>query len=108
MEWAWLIVITVVYIICAYLTYKEEWRHEWWYIPVGCIFGYILVPIWYLVVRHIDDNDRIYFYSLCWDTLMVLVYYLLPIFLFGVKLNRNGVIGLLLMAAGLILLKVKV
>jgi uncharacterized membrane protein len=107
MEWFWLAITFVIYVICAYLTYKEEWRNEWWYIPVSCTFGTVLVFIWYYVVKYIGDRDRIYFYSLCWDAILIGVYYFLPILFFGVKLDRYGVVGLALMTAGLILLKVK-
>lgn len=107
MEWFWLAITAVIYVICAYLTYKEEWRNEWWYLPVSCSFGTILVFIWYLVIKYIGDKDRIYFYSICWDAILVGVYYLLPIALFGVKLDRYGIAGLSLMVAGLVLLKMK-
>lgn len=107
MEWFWLGITGIMYVIGAYLTYKEEWRNEPWYIPVGVLFGSSLVLIWYLVVRYIGDRDRIYFYSLCWDVVMVGVYYILPVVLFGVKLDRYGIAGLCLMIAGLFLLKVK-
>lgn len=107
MEWFWLAVTSVIYVICAYLTYKEEWRNESWYLPVCFFFGTVLVVIWYMVIKYIGDKDRIYFFSLCWDAVMVAVYYILPVLVFGVKLDRYGIGGLCLMIAGLALLKMK-
>ena len=107
MEWLWLLIVGLIYVICAYLTYKEEWREEPWYLPVCFFFGATLVVIWYLVIKYIGDKDRIYFYSLCWDAVMVGVYYFLPILVFGVKLDRYGILGLGLMTVGLVLLKIK-
>lgn len=105
MEWFWLFIVGILYCICAFLTYKEEWRYEWWYLPISSFFGSVLVLIWYLVIRHIGDKDRIYFYSLCWDGVLVGVYYFLPILLFGVRLERMGIVGLALILVGLVMIK---
>jgi hypothetical protein len=105
MEWASLALITVIYLICAYLTYHRDLHDKPWYMPVAIAFGTTTVVIWYYMIRHIGDRDRIYVYNMCWDTIMCGVYYLLPIFVFGVKLDRIGVFGLCLMIIGSVILK---
>jgi drug/metabolite transporter (DMT)-like permease len=106
-EWLSLVAVAIIYVLCAYLSYSINWHDRAWYMPVGVFLGTSTVVLWYVMVKHLADKDRIYFYSLVWDVILVFVYYLLPIFCFGVKLDRNGVIGICLMLAGLVLMKLK-
>lgn len=106
MEWLCLVMVSCLSIVCAYLTYTEEARRQWWFIPLCTGLGSIWVLAWFVMVRYLDDKEQIYFYSLCWDTSLVMIYYLVPVLFFNVELTRYGGMGLLLMLAGLVLLKV--
>lgn len=59
------------------------------------------------MTKYLDDRERIYFYNLCWDVVMVMVYYFIPVFFFGVHVDRYRIVGLLMMLGGLALMKMK-
>lgn len=105
MEWIVLAGAGALYLLAAYITFQEEWRNSGTGLLAYACIAIATSIAWLLTARYIGDKNRIYFYSLCWDTMLVLVFYLTPILLFGVKLDRWGVAGITLMIAGLCLLK---
>ena len=107
MEWLVLVIATILYCICAYITYQEEVRKQWWFIPFGVLLGTTLATMWFLTIRYIGDKQRIYVFSLFWDTIMWSIYYILPAVFFGVKLNSWTSFGLALIVAGLLVVKLK-
>jgi hypothetical protein len=59
------------------------------------------------MARYLDNKQKIYIFSLLWDTVMVLVWYFIPILFFGVKIDRWILLGVLLMVLGLSIIKVR-
>jgi multidrug transporter EmrE-like cation transporter len=106
-EWLVLVVIGLLYVCSAYLSYNEEWRRTDWFWPVSVVLGLVISSVWFAMVKYLDDKQRIYVYSLCWDSLMCGTFYLVPLIFFGVKLDRWSVLGLILMIAGVMLIKVR-
>lgn len=106
MEWFVLIFVTFLYVASSYIAYQESWRQSSWYLPTGMLIGVLLTILWVATVKYIDNRERIYFFSLAWDFIMVAVFYLLPLFM-GVKLDKWGLFGLTLVAAGLVLVKIR-
>lgn len=109
MEWVWLAVAMAAYVISCTLGFQEEFRRNSpWFIPINMLIGIGVSTIWYLNIRHLDDKDRIYFYGIVWDMGIVLTYYIIPLIFFDVRLSKLGLLGIGLMIAGMLLLKVKV
>lgn len=105
MEWLVLLLAGIVYTFSAYLSYNEEWKKHWSYYPTGIFFGILVSILWYYLAKHIPEKNRIYFYSLVWDTIMIFVFYFTPILFYGVTLNKANLIGLALIILGLMVFK---
>lgn len=108
MEWFFLALIACVYCSSAYLSYNQDFRRASWYWPTCVVMGLLTSGVWYAMVKYLDNKQRIYVYSLCWDTVMCCSFYLVPVFFFGGKLDRWAVFGLILMLVGLAVLKIRV
>ena len=61
--------------------------------------------LWFLSAKIIGNHKEIYLYSLLWDFVVIGVYFILPIILFDIKLNKFGIFGLILMLVGILLVK---
>lgn len=105
MIWLIFILAFVLYSASAYLSYHEEWKTRNFYFPLGIFIGLCITTLWFWLVRYIDDKNKIYFYSLIWDTIMIGVFYITPIIIYGVSINKAGLFGLILIIAGLIIFK---
>ncbi len=103
--WIFLFLIFCTHSLCCYLSYEKWAQEKWWYLPIGMLTGCISNILWFLSTRMISDAKNIYIYSLFWDLVVISVYFLLPIIIFDIKLNKFGFIGLLLMLIGLLLVK---
>ena len=75
--------------------------------PLGVFMGCLLSVIWFWVAKHIHNKDKMYIFNLTWDSMMLLIYYLLPLIFFGSKLDRWGWIGLGLITLGAVILRIK-
>ena len=104
-EWLILAVIACMYCVSAYLSYSEGCRRAPWYWPVSILVGLVISATWYAMVKYLDDKQRIYVYSMCWDTTMCCAFYITPLVFFGVKLDRWSVVGLAFMLTGLAIIK---
>lgn len=107
MQWILLFVAMIFYIISCYLSYQEWFRQSVHYYWVSLLLGMVISLIWYGMVRHLNDKDAIYLYAIVWDISLVMVYFILPLLLFDIKLTRFGLTGVGLIFLGMILLKVK-
>ncbi len=107
MEVVVLVIISIVYAIGCAFTYNEKFRQSDWFVLIGVAIGVTINALWFYAVKCLDDKDRIYTFGLIWDSIMMITYYLLPILMFGVKLDKVTIIALLLIVIGMVLLKVK-
>ena len=44
----------------------------------------------------IDDKNRILFYCICWDCMMMIISYFVPIIFFDLNLNKMTIFGFVL------------
>lgn len=107
MQWWMLLITFFVYCVCAYLSYSEEMRGKWWFVPVAVALGTVVSTIWFLTVRYLGDKQKIYVFSLFWDFVMMFVYYFLPVVWFGVKMDKWSLGGMVLMVTGLLIIKLR-
>lgn len=107
MQWLVLVIAFLLYSLCCWLTYSEGYRDKWWYLPLGIMLGATCNLMWLMMTKAIDDKDKIFIYALFWDAVIVAVFYGLPIFFFGVKLDKWGLLGVLMIVIGLTIIKVR-
>jgi hypothetical protein len=105
MIWLTFILAFVLYAASAYLSYHKEWKSSNFYFPLGIFVGLLITTLWFWLVKNMDDKNEIYFYSLVWDAIMIGVFYIVPIIVYGVNINKIGLIGLFLIICGLIIFK---
>lgn len=107
MEWMFLGLAALVYVAGCWLTYNNDLKPYWWYIPLGVALGGVINAIWFWAAKTFTDKDKMYVFGLTWDGMLMGIYYLMPLILFGTKLDRWGWLGLILIVAGAMILKVR-
>jgi uncharacterized membrane protein len=94
--------------ICSagcWLTFSEKSEH-WWFLPFGTFLGGLHASVWYISVRLFGDKDRIYIFNILWDASVMATYYGMPIFTGQIKLDRQTAIGLGLIVAGAVTVRI--
>ena len=90
----------------AYVSYHGPLQTKWYYFPVGIMLNAIGAGIWFYVAK-VTTGKETYIAAVIWDAMAAFAFFVLPLLMFGVKLNWLnvlglcfGVIGILLMRAG--------
>lgn len=105
MMWLALIAVTALQTCVCTITFTKSVHDRWWYFPLGMLLGVSTNCIWLLSAKLLDTKEKIYTLSLFWDCAMVAVYFLVPVLFFGIRLDRIGVIGLVIAIVGALLVK---
>lgn len=101
------LLITILYMIGCFITYNDFTRNQWWFVPLGVLLGLIGSFVWYYTCKVVEDKERILVLSLVWDSILIAVYYGMPILFFNVKLDKISTIGAIFILVGIIILKFK-
>ena len=88
----------------SYYTYSDL-RHSTSYLYVFIVCSLLNSYIWVSSSRKINDDGLMIFYSLIWDLLMVLVYYVVPLLLKSEKLGGEAIAAAIATIASLVWLK---
>ena len=86
-------------------SYADTARRHWSYVPGMMILGSLTTLIFAYGSKLLDDKSRIFVYSLAYDCMMALCYYILPLIVLGVRVNAGVMIGSVLIIVGLIIIK---
>ncbi len=70
------------------------------------VLGAMCAALFAVGVRELDSKARVWVFSLCWDVVMLFSYYAVPILVLGVRVSPGVLAGMLLVVAGLVLVKV--
>jgi len=89
----------------CFISYKKELHSFWWYVPLGILVGSVCNYLWFSGTKIVSEQKEIYAFSMMYDFTLVLVYYFLPILIFGIKFNKIGLIGISMMFIGIMLIK---
>lgn len=102
-----LILATIFQICICYLTYSKELYNKWYFIPCGLFLSLMNSMVWLQTTRYLNDPKRLYIFSFAWDLMICSVYFLVPIFVAKIKLNRFELLGICIMVLGLLVMKIK-
>lgn len=105
MQWILLLLGCLPYFVMAYVMYDDTRRNSNYCIPIAAVSGVMSATLWAVAARYIDNNHRIYVYDLIWDTMITMIFILVPVIWFGVKFNKTEMIGIVVTGIGLLLLK---
>lgn len=95
----------LVFLAGSVMSFSDSFRRSAWFIPGFTTANLAIGFLWVWAARLLDDKAKIYVYSLYWDSLMVLCYYLLPLLVMGIKLNTQTLCGIFLTVTGLVVIK---
>jgi len=99
------IIAAAFYTFDMLITFNDGFRKSNWYLPMsitGNLFGSIC---WFMLVKHLDNNDRILIHSVYWDFMILLIGYMLPLMIYQFHFNFGQIIGMSMVVIGLCLLK---
>lgn len=105
MEWLIILAVMSLYSVSLMMCYSDSTRNSWYYPIVSLGFSLIVSTLWVTGVRYLDNKDRIFFFSLCWEFCVIFIDCTIPLVFFGIGANRNVVIGAFVVAAGLTFMK---
>ncbi len=95
----------IVYTGIAYVSYSDWIKASNWYFPLG-ITGAILANLIWLWISKVEPNSsKLLIKGLYWDSMLTAIYILMPLVIFNASLNFKQSIGLVLVIAGLIMVK---
>ena len=88
------------------LSYTDSFRRTWWYMPLFTVLGCIVTCLFAWGVKLLDNKEKVYTFSLYYDTVVMAAYYLLPLLIFSTRPSPGTICGAILVVVGLFVVKV--
>lgn len=89
----------------CFFYYVKDFKLSNYYLPAVLTIAVLSTATWAHLVRT-SDNKSVLIYGFYWDLMITLIYLLVPIVFFSVKLTFNQSLGIGFTLLGLILMKV--
>jgi hypothetical protein len=97
---------SLIYIMGICLSYSH-FKDTKWYFPVGIGLGMITNYLWFSIAKDLKtDKDQLLLYGIYWDSMIISLYVLMPVLIFGARASGWALLGLVLMGLGGILTKI--
>lgn len=107
MQCLFLAMAALVYLMYAYLAFNDRLPKDGTaFFLASMVVGFFYSLLWYWSARMVTEKSDYFIFVLLWDLVYISVFYFAPVLLFGVKLDKWGVIGLIAMVSGLIVMKI--
>lgn len=97
-----------VFLLClagAGLSYTDSLRQSRWYIPWMVFLGAACAGLFAWAAVILDSSEKIYTFSLLYDSVMALCYYLIPLAILGVSVPPTVLVGATFVVLGLLVVK---
>jgi hypothetical protein len=105
MEWLIILAVMTLYSLSLILCYDDHIRNVWYYPWVSVVIGLMVSGLWISGIKLIDNKERIFLFSLCWEFSVISIDYLVPLVFYGLNVNKYVVLGSLIVAVGLTVMK---
>lgn len=105
MEWIIILAVMTLYSLSLVLCYDDYIRNAWYYPWLSIVIGIMVSSLWVLGIKLIDNKERIFLFSLCWEFSVISIDYLVPLVFYGLNVNKYVVLGSLIVAVGLTVMK---
>ncbi len=90
-------------LIYAYVSFNEHVRTDALKAySLGIFASAIGATSWMYMIRHLK-HEHIFLANLSWDVLVALLIVILPIFIYGIKLDFKAILGCILAISGIVL-----
>lgn len=91
-------------ILYVYISFDDSIRLNAWKIySIGIFAGIVATTSWIYMIRHLS-NKYIFIANFGWDITVTVLCALLPIFMYGIKLDFKAILGCILAILGVILI----
>lgn len=100
-----LVLIGLLCVVGSVLTFTDRLREAWFYLPALAILSASNGLLYAWGCRLMPDKQAIVVLGLVTDVLMVIAYYVLPMAVFGVRVNPCIIAGGITIVAGAVFLK---
>lgn len=96
----------IVYVAYHWLSYTPHLRDSKLAFWIAMISGALVAWLWLELAKRTDNADKLFFYGLCWDAVVLAANLAIPLTLFDVKPTPVSMIGVLLFILGFVLVKI--
>lgn len=95
----------IVYFFMAYISYHEGIKNSKYYFLLGMLVAVVASFVWLYVAKMETNSSRLLVKSFFWDSMVTIIYVLVPVIAFNAKINFTQGLGFLIVCAGLIVIK---
>lgn len=95
----------VLYTILALTSYSSFGKTSYWGWVIAAIAGAVANLLWLGIARSVPDSSKLTIIGLYWDLMLTGLYVAVPILLFGARFSWSQGLGMILLVAGLTLIK---
>jgi hypothetical protein len=103
--WLFFLSITILYAIASTASYSEKVRESGWMFTISWAVAIASSTIWVLLIRHLNETNKIIAASLVWDLIVTVVYALIPATIESKNLNWQAYAALGLAVVALLWFK---
>jgi len=105
MELIILFLVVLIYSASLIITYSDDIRRSSFYIPLSLVASILIGLLWSTGIKHIDNKDRIFLFSLCWEFMILIIDYIVPLIFYSLSVNKYVILGSFIVAVGLTIMK---
>jgi hypothetical protein len=106
MQCIFLAMAALIYFLYAYLAFNERIPKDGsFFFMASMAVGFLYSLLWYWSARVVAEKNEYFLFVMLWDFVYISVFYFSPVLIFGVKLDKFGIAGLLTMVIGLLVMK---
>lgn len=105
MQWLIIAFVALLYVVSSYVSFDDRPKGDWIFAATVMALSTIMSVCWYVLVYITDDKRDLYIYGLSWDLIMTAIFYLTPVLIANLSINRWSIVGLVMMFTGLMVLK---
>ena len=91
-------------ILYVYVSFEDSIRTNAWKVyPLGVFASMLAGVSWIYMIRHLLYKN-IFFANFAWDIIVTVLCAILPIFMYGIKLDLKATIGCIIAVIGVVLI----
>lgn len=101
------IVLAIIFNSCnCLLSFQKNLYDKWYFIPLGVSFAICSNLTWFSAVKFLNDPKKIYIFSIMWDFVICVIYFLFPMIFCKINLQKYELIGLIIVLIGICIMKI--
>lgn len=103
--WLYFLTILILYSVSSVASYSEKVRGSVWMFVISWVVAVTSSTIWVLLIRHLNETNKIIAASLVWDLIATTMYALIPALMEGKNLSWQAYASLGLAVVALLWFK---